>query len=215
VVLFGESLGSAVALQLAVEVEARALVLESPFASIPAMARAVYPFLPLWSFVRTRYDNVAKVGWLRMPLLVLHGERDEVARSQPASPCEEEALALGADRVEPLDRSRPGRAGAQGAPKEELAARAERAQRTPLEWRTALYYLRSAGRPDPAPHVPRRSGFRGPRTRRGGGRRPRTGPRASPQECDALEMEEMREAGGRHVGAFGPRGDALDANPMA
>ena len=77
-VLFGESLGSAVALQLAVEVEARALVLESPFASIPEMARAVYPFLPLWPFVRTRYDNVAKVGRLRMPLLVLHGDRDEV-----------------------------------------------------------------------------------------------------------------------------------------
>ena len=76
VVLFGESLGSAVALQLAVEVEARALVLESPFASIPDLARAVYPFLPLWPFVRTRYDNVAKVGRLRMPLLVLHGERD-------------------------------------------------------------------------------------------------------------------------------------------
>jgi hypothetical protein len=78
VVLFGESLGSAVALQLALEVEARALVLESPFASIPEMARAVYPFLPLWPFVRTRYDNVAKVGRLRMPLLVLHGDRDEV-----------------------------------------------------------------------------------------------------------------------------------------
>jgi fermentation-respiration switch protein FrsA (DUF1100 family) len=78
VVLFGESLGSAVALQLALEVEARALVLESPFASVPEMARAVYPFLPLWPFVRTRYDNVAKVARLRMPLLVLHGERDEV-----------------------------------------------------------------------------------------------------------------------------------------
>ncbi len=78
VVLFGESLGSAVALQLATEVEARALVLESPFASIPAMARAVYPFLPLWPFVRTRYDNVAKVAQVRMPLLVLHGDRDEV-----------------------------------------------------------------------------------------------------------------------------------------
>jgi fermentation-respiration switch protein FrsA (DUF1100 family) len=78
VVLFGESLGSAVALQLALEVEARALVLESPFASVPEMARAVYPFLPLWPFVRTRYDNVAKVARLRMPLLVMHGERDEV-----------------------------------------------------------------------------------------------------------------------------------------
>lgn len=78
IVLFGESLGSAVAMQLALEVEARALVLESPFASVPEMARAVYPFLPLWPFVRTRYDNLAKAEKLRMPLLVLHGDKDEV-----------------------------------------------------------------------------------------------------------------------------------------
>jgi fermentation-respiration switch protein FrsA (DUF1100 family) len=78
IVLFGESLGSAVALQLGLEVEAAALVLESPFASIPEMARAVYPFLPLWPFVRTRYDNVGKAPRLRLPLLVTHGDRDEV-----------------------------------------------------------------------------------------------------------------------------------------
>ena len=78
IVIFGESLGSAVAMQLALEVEARALVLESPFASVPEMARAVYPFLPLWPFVKTRYDNVGKASRLKMPLLVLHGDRDEV-----------------------------------------------------------------------------------------------------------------------------------------
>lgn len=78
VVLFGESLGAAVALQLALEVDARALVLESAFASVPEMARAVYPFLPLWPFVRTQYDNAAKVAGLRIPLLVLHGDRDEI-----------------------------------------------------------------------------------------------------------------------------------------
>jgi len=79
IVIFGESLGSAVALQLALDTGgARALVLESPFASIPEMARAVYPFLPVWPLVRTRYDNLAKVGRLRLPLLVMHGERDDV-----------------------------------------------------------------------------------------------------------------------------------------
>ena len=77
-VLFGESLGSAVALDLALSRPCRALVLESPFASVPAMARAVYPFLPLWPFVRTRYDNEGKVRGLAVPLLVIHGERDEV-----------------------------------------------------------------------------------------------------------------------------------------
>jgi len=77
-VLFGESLGSAVATQLATEVASRALVLESPFTSVPDMARAVYPFLPLWPFVRTRYDTLSKIEALRVPLLILHGERDEV-----------------------------------------------------------------------------------------------------------------------------------------
>ncbi|HVO12395.1 MAG TPA: alpha/beta hydrolase [Vicinamibacteria bacterium] len=79
IVIFGESLGSAVALQLALDTEgARALVLESPFASIPEMARSAFPFLPVWPLVRTRYDNLAKVGRLRLPLLVMHGERDSV-----------------------------------------------------------------------------------------------------------------------------------------
>jgi fermentation-respiration switch protein FrsA (DUF1100 family) len=78
ILIFGESLGSAVALDLAVSSAARALVLESPFTSIPDMARAVYPFLPVWPLVRTRYDNLAKIGRLRVPLLVLHGDRDNV-----------------------------------------------------------------------------------------------------------------------------------------
>ena len=77
-VLFGESLGSAVALDLALSRPCRALVLESPFASVPAMARAVYPVLPLWPLVRTRYENEGKAPRLAVPLLVLHGDRDEV-----------------------------------------------------------------------------------------------------------------------------------------
>jgi uncharacterized protein len=79
VVLFGESLGAAVAVQLAIEKPARALVLESPFASIAAMARAAYPFLPpVGPLLRTRYDTLSKAPGLRMPLLVLHGERDSI-----------------------------------------------------------------------------------------------------------------------------------------
>jgi hypothetical protein len=76
IVLFGESLGAAVALQLALESPCRALVLESPFASIPEMARTVLPFWPFGSLLRTRYDNVGKIGRLKVPLLVLHGEGD-------------------------------------------------------------------------------------------------------------------------------------------
>src|SRR5439155_335528 len=54
----------------------RALVLESPFTSIADMAAVALPLLPMRYFVRTRYDNLAKIAALKVPLLVLHGEAD-------------------------------------------------------------------------------------------------------------------------------------------
>jgi hypothetical protein len=77
--LFGESLGAAVATQLALDRPAGALVLESAFTSIPDMARAAYPFLPpVGGLIRTRYETLGKLSKLSLPLLVLHGERDEI-----------------------------------------------------------------------------------------------------------------------------------------
>ena len=78
IVLMGESLGCAISVQLALDRPAAGLVLEAPFASIVHMAREVYPFLPVGPFVRTRYDNLAKIPKLRMPLLLFHGTEDEV-----------------------------------------------------------------------------------------------------------------------------------------
>ncbi len=78
-VLFGESLGAAVAIELALRSEADALVLEAPFTSIPDMTRVAYPFLaPLIPWVRTRYDNLEKIPRIALPLLILHGRRDPV-----------------------------------------------------------------------------------------------------------------------------------------
>ena len=74
----GESLGCAISIQLAIERRAAGLVLEAPFASIAQMASAVYPFLPLGPFIRTRYENEKKAAQLKMPLLVVQGTQDEV-----------------------------------------------------------------------------------------------------------------------------------------
>ena len=74
-ILFGESLGAAVAVQLAGEVPAAGLVLEAPFTSIPDMARVAYPFVPP-GWIRTRYDNLAKLPELRLPILIIHGSED-------------------------------------------------------------------------------------------------------------------------------------------
>ncbi len=78
VVLFGESLGSAVAIDLASEKPCGALVLETPFSSILAMARVHYPFVPRF-LVRSRFDNAAKIGAIPAPKLFLVAERDEIA----------------------------------------------------------------------------------------------------------------------------------------
>jgi uncharacterized protein len=76
VVYLGASLGAAVATQLATEDPPAALVLEAPFASVPAMASATVPGAG-WLF-RTRYDTLGSVGRAGAPILVLHGDADEV-----------------------------------------------------------------------------------------------------------------------------------------
>ncbi len=78
-ILFGESLGAAVAIELSLRETAAALVLEAPFASIADMTRVAYPFLaPFTSLVRTRYDNRKKIPEVAVPLLLFHGRRDAV-----------------------------------------------------------------------------------------------------------------------------------------
>ena len=76
VVYLGESLGAAVATRLATEDPPSALVLEAPFGSVQAMASATVPGAG-WLF-RTRYDTLGIVGRAGAPLLVLHGDADEV-----------------------------------------------------------------------------------------------------------------------------------------
>ena len=78
IVFFGQSLGAAVAADLAGREECLAVILEAPFASIRDMAKAIYPFLPLGPLIKTRYDVVEKVKLVKAPLLVVHGERDDI-----------------------------------------------------------------------------------------------------------------------------------------
>ena len=79
-VLFGRSLGCAVAAETAMRHGAYAVILESPFTSIQAMARRVYPFLPgAGLLVRARYDSLSKIGNVRAPVMVLHGDADDIA----------------------------------------------------------------------------------------------------------------------------------------
>ena len=77
VLYLGESLGGAIALRLALEHPPAGLVLLSAFTSIREMSRLHYPFVPA-PLVPDAYPSVNGIRRLEAPLLVLHGERDQI-----------------------------------------------------------------------------------------------------------------------------------------
>lgn len=78
VVLFGESLGGAVASWLAARHAPRALVLASTFTSVTEMGAEVYPFLPVRLISRFGYDNRANLRSIRVPVLIMHSRDDDL-----------------------------------------------------------------------------------------------------------------------------------------
>jgi hypothetical protein len=78
IIFFGRSLGSAVAVELALKEKCRALILETPFTSIKDMGKKLYPFLPISFLIRTKYDSLAKIGNIKVPILIMHGDQDKL-----------------------------------------------------------------------------------------------------------------------------------------
>jgi uncharacterized protein len=78
IVLFGESLGGAVAAWLASRVKPRALVLASTFTSVPDLGAQLYPFLPVRWMSRFSYDTRAALEEVSVPVLVAHSRDDDI-----------------------------------------------------------------------------------------------------------------------------------------
>jgi fermentation-respiration switch protein FrsA (DUF1100 family) len=78
IVIYGQSLGAAIAAHLARERESAALILESPFTSIADVAGRHYWFLPVRWLSRFEYATAAYVGEVRAPVLVIHSPDDEI-----------------------------------------------------------------------------------------------------------------------------------------
>ncbi len=78
VVIYGESLGSAVAVQLAADVRAAALVLASPMASILEIAQAQYPILPVAALLKDPFLSMEFIDRVHVPVLMLHGDADRL-----------------------------------------------------------------------------------------------------------------------------------------
>ena len=76
ILIYGYSLGSAVAIDLASRVPAAGLMVEGAFLSIPARGAELYPFLPVASLARNRFASVDKIAHVRMPKLFIHARGD-------------------------------------------------------------------------------------------------------------------------------------------
>lgn len=85
IILYGESLGTGVATQMAYEMfaigtPAKGLVLEAPFSAMGDAAQDHYPFLPARILVKDKYDSLSKIANIGTSLLVIHGAKDRVVR---------------------------------------------------------------------------------------------------------------------------------------
>jgi fermentation-respiration switch protein FrsA (DUF1100 family) len=76
-ILFGRSLGTALATDTALTGPCRALILESAFTNSQEMAKLYAPFLSDWR-PKVPYDNLGRVGQVKVPVLVIHGSHDEI-----------------------------------------------------------------------------------------------------------------------------------------
>lgn len=80
IILYGESLGTGAATQMAIEYEIGGLILQSPYTSLSEMRRYHYPWLPIspWD----KFDSLSKIEKINTALLIIHGKRDTIVPFQ-------------------------------------------------------------------------------------------------------------------------------------
>ena len=78
IVVYGESLGTGVAVQVAAKRRPAGVVLESPFSSAVDVGAYLYPYLPVHWLLKDRFESISYIQEVRAPLLVLHGESDSI-----------------------------------------------------------------------------------------------------------------------------------------
>jgi uncharacterized protein len=111
IVLFGESLGGGVQVDLAASDGARGLILLGTFTSVPDVAAHHYPWVPVRYLLRTRLDSISKIAQYHDPLLQIHGSHDSIVPRSLAERLFEVAnepkqllVIEGADHNDPIGR---------------------------------------------------------------------------------------------------------------
>lgn len=78
IILFGESLGSGVAMQMASQNDYAAMILDSPFSSVTSVAKSVYWYLPVGLLLKDRFESIKLAPNISTPTLIVHGDDDQV-----------------------------------------------------------------------------------------------------------------------------------------
>jgi hypothetical protein len=78
IILYGESLGTGIATHVAQNNDYAGLILETPFTSMTEAAKNFYPYIPVGILLRDKYKNDKKIKSINIPVLVMHGEADQI-----------------------------------------------------------------------------------------------------------------------------------------
>ena len=77
-ILYGESLGTGVATHLAQNKSFAGIILETPFTSLIDAAKKFYPYIPVKFLLKDKFENYKKIKKINIPVLVMHGEADQI-----------------------------------------------------------------------------------------------------------------------------------------
>lgn len=78
IILYGESLGTGIAVELGQTNQFGGIILESPFTSMTNAAKNIYPWLPVKYLLKDKYDSEKKIKNLQIPILIMHGKKDNI-----------------------------------------------------------------------------------------------------------------------------------------
>ena len=78
IIVYGESLGTGIATEISQNKKYAGLILETPFTSMVAAAKNFYPYIPVSLILKDKYKNDEKIKNINIPVLVMHGEKDQI-----------------------------------------------------------------------------------------------------------------------------------------
>ena len=78
IIVYGESLGTGIATQVVQNKNFAGLILETPFTSMVDAAKNIYPYIPIGLLLKDKYENDKKIKNINIPVLVMHGEADQI-----------------------------------------------------------------------------------------------------------------------------------------